>query len=126
MASVHRFIDSKEMTVQFTDIDPEQAVRLEYALTWAVLKNPQVDILGHMFGMSFRRFSKIPPQSMMRNLIARAAEYGVAVEVNSAYHPNAKQLIHWCQEFDALITFGSNAHTLKDVGAVTRQLKGLA
>lgn len=123
MASVHRLIDANDVTVQFADTDPEQAVDLEYALTWAVLPNPQVDILGHMFGMSYRRFGKIPPDTMFRGLIARAAECGVAVEVNSHYHPNALQMVRWCQEFDARISFGSNAHALKEVGAIMRQLE---
>jgi putative hydrolase len=122
MASVHRLIGANDVTIQFTDTDPEQAVDLEYALTWAVLPNPQVDILGHMFGMSYRRFGKVPADSMIRDLIARAAEYGVAVEVNSHYHPNALQMVRWCQEFDARIAFGSNAHALKEVGAIMRQL----
>lgn len=122
MASVHRFIDFKDKTIQFADTDPKQAVDLEYALTWAVLPNPQVDILGHMFGMSYRRFGKAPPDAMIRKVIARAAEFGVAVEVNSHYHPNVLQMVRWCQEFDALIAFGSNAHALKEVGAIMRQL----
>lgn len=122
MASVHRFIDANDVTIQFSDTDPEQAVELEYALTSAVLSNPQVDILGHMFGMSYRRFKQTPPDTMIRALIARAAKYGVAVEVNSYYHPNALQMVRWCQEFDARITFGSNAHALNEVGAIMRQL----
>jgi len=123
MASVHRLIDANDVTVQSADTDPEQAVDLEYELTWAVLPNPQVDILGHMFGMSYRRFGKIPPETMIRGLIARAAECGVAVEVNSHYHPSALQMVRWCQEFDARISFGSNAHALKEVGAIMRQLE---
>lgn len=122
MASVHRLINNSNETIQFVDANPEQAVDLEYALTWAVLPNPQVNILGHMFGMSYRRFSKVPPDEMIRGLIARAAEYGVAVEVNSYYHPNALQMVLWCQEFDARIAFGSNAHAQKEVGAIMRQL----
>ena len=123
MASVHRLIDANDLTIQFADMDPEQAIELEYALTWAVLSNPQVDILGHVFGMCYRRFGKVPPDAMIRNLITRAAEYGVAVEINSHYHPNALQMLRWCQEFNAPITFGSNAHALKEVGAIMRQLE---
>ncbi len=123
MASVHRFIDADDVTVQFADTDPTQAVDLEYALTWAVLENPKVDILGHMFGMSYRRFGQTPPDQKIRNLIARAAKFGVAVEVNSHYHPNALKMLKWCQEFDAKITFGSNAHKLSDVGAIVQQLQ---
>lgn len=123
MASVHRFIDANDVTIQFADTDPAQAVDLEYALTWAVLENPQVDILGHMFGMSYRRFGQTPSDEKLRELIKRAAQFGVAVEVNSHYHTNALQMLKWCQEFNARIAFGSNAHKLSEVGAVVRQLQ---
>jgi histidinol phosphatase-like PHP family hydrolase len=122
MASVHRFIDSKGQTVQFADTDPNDAVDLEFKLSWEVLSNPAVDILGHMFGMSYRRFSVIPSDDKICALISRAADFGVAVEINSHYHPNPQKMIQWCREFDALITFGSNAHTLKSVGAIMRLL----
>lgn len=123
MASVHRFIDGNDVTIQFADTDPAQAVDLEYALTWAVLENPQVDILGHMFGMSYRRFGQTPSDEKIRELIARAAQFGVAVEVNSHYHPNTLKMLKWCQEFNAKITFGSNAHELSAVGSIVRQLQ---
>lgn len=123
MASVHRFIDANDSTVQFADTDPAQAVELEYALTWAVLENPQVDILGHMFGMSYRRFGQIPPDEKIRALIARAAQFGVAVEINSHYHPSALRMLSWCQELEAKVTFGSNAHALNEVGSIVRQFQ---
>ncbi len=123
MASVHRFVDEGNVTIQFNDTDPDQAVDIEYSLTWAVLSNPCVDILGHMFGMSYRRFGKVPPDSMIRQLIKRASEFGVAVEVNSYYHPNALQMIKWCQEFDVKIAFGSNAHTLIEVGSIMQKIQ---
>lgn len=123
MASVHRFINAKGVTVQFPDTDPTQAVDLEYALTWAVLENPQVDILGHMFGMSYRRFGQTPSDEKIQQLIARAAQFGVAVEVNSHYHPNSLKMLKWCQQFDAKIAFGSNAHKLSEVGSIVRQLQ---
>jgi putative hydrolase len=76
-----------------------------------------------MFGMSYRRFGKIPPDEKIREIIARAAQYSVAVEINSHYHPNALQMVRWCQELGAKICFGSNAHALKEVGAIMRQLE---
>jgi histidinol phosphatase-like PHP family hydrolase len=120
MASVHRFIDANGHTVQFADTDPNQAVDLEFELTWAALANPKVDILGHMFGMSYRRFKVIPSADKICSLISRAAEFGVAVEINSHYHPNPLKMIQWCRDYGALITFGSNAHTLESVGAIMR------
>ena len=122
MASVHRFIDVNGRTWEFSETDPGEAVELEFNLTWAVLANPQVDILGHMFGMCYRRFMITPPDEKICALISRAAEFGVAVEINSYYHPNARKMIQWCRDFNALITFGSNSHTLESVGAIMRLL----
>lgn len=123
MASVHRFVDTKDVTIQFAELDPARSVELEYAMTWAVLENPQVDILGHMFGMSYRRFGQKPADDQIRELIARASQFGVAVEVNSHYHPDALKMLEWCKEFDARIAFGSNAHEVGAVGAIVRQLQ---
>lgn len=122
MASVHRLIDANGRTLQFAETDLNEAVNLEFELSWAVLANPQVDILGHMFGMSYRRFKLVPPDDKIRALISRAAEFGVAVEINSHYHPNPWKMIQWCRDYNARITFGSNAHTLESVGAIMRLL----
>ena len=123
MASVHRLINVNDRTIQFCDTKPEHAVDIEYDLSWAALSNDKVDILGHMFGMSYRRFKQTPPDNKIRNLIGRAAEFGVAIEINSHYHPNALKMIKWCVEFDANICFGSNAHSLEEIGAIMKQLR---
>lgn len=122
MASVHRLIDVDGRVIQFGDIDSRVAVDLEYNLTWAALANPQVDIIGHMFGMSYSRYKINPPVDKIRALLLRAAEFRVAVEINAYYHPNLRKMIDWCRECGASITFGSNAHTVESVGAVGRSL----
>ncbi len=122
MASVHRLIDADGRTLRFSETDPDEALDLEFKLTWAVLANPQVDILGHMFGMSYRRFQMTPSDEMIRELISRAADFGVAVEINSHYHPDPLKMIQWCRDCKARVTFGSNAHTLENVGAIMRLL----
>lgn len=123
MASVHRFIDKNNKTIQFADTDPNFAVDIEFDLSLAVLENPKVDILGHMFGMSYKRFNRTPSDDLIRELIKKASKFDVAVEVNSYYHPNALKMINWCKEFNAKITFGSNAHTLNEVGFINKQIK---
>ena len=123
MASVHRFIDESDKTIQFNETDPNQAIEIEYRLTRAVLSNPKIDILGHMFGMSYRRFNKIPPENLIKKLIARAAEFGVAVEINSYYHPNVLKMFNWCKKIGVKVAFGSNAHSLEEVGSVMRKLE---
>jgi putative hydrolase len=116
-ASVHRFPDAQGQALRFDEVAPGEAVELEYQLTWAVLENPVVDILGHMFGMSYRRFKVDPPDEKFQALIERAARFGVAVEINTRYHAKCSKMIQWCRDYDAFITFGSDAHTLKDIGA---------
>lgn len=120
MASVHRLIDPDGRVLEFSETDPDLAVEIEYDLTWAALENPRVDILGHMFGMSYSRFSINPPSTAIRALIARAAAHGVAVEINSYYHPDVGAMLRWCQEAGARISLGSNAHAIGDVGEIVR------
>lgn len=123
MASVHRFPDADGNAIPFDSVNPDKAIDLEFELTWAVLANPQVDILGHLFGMSYSRFKVSPPKDKLFALIKRAAEYGVALEINSHYHPDPFMLIQMCQECDGVITFGSNAHTLDKVGQIVRVIE---
>lgn len=116
MASVHRFPDANGSSIPFAEVSPQEAVDREFGITWAALENPGVNILGHLFGMTYNRFKVAPPPDKLRALIARAAEYGVAIEINSNYHPYPVQLVKLCQEFNTRITFGSNAHSLENVG----------
>jgi len=123
MASVHRFPDGKGGGFPFAEVPPEEAVDFEFRLSWAALENPQVDILGHLFGMSYRRFKVSPPEEKIRALIRRAAEHRVAVEINSYYHPDPRRLLAWCREQGAQVCFGSNAHKLEEVGDIVRTLE---
>lgn len=116
MASVHRFPDVNGEAIPFDSASPDEAVDREFSLSWAAIENPKVDILGHMFGMSYRRYHVTPSEERIRTLIEHAAKHDVAVEINSHYHPNPLQMIQWCQEFDARLTFGSNAHDLASIG----------
>ena len=56
MASVHRFPGEKNMDRMCSNIDKKEALKIELNLSLGVLENEQVDILGHPFGMSIRRF----------------------------------------------------------------------
>jgi putative hydrolase len=124
MASVHRFPGEQGVVRGFGDVKPEEAVDLEFRLAMAVLENPDVDILGHPFGMCYRRYHVRPPDEKMRALIARAASTGVAFEVNAHYHPHPWQLIEWCLEAGARLSLGSNAHRTADIGRIVSVLEG--
>lgn len=126
MASVHRF--PGEVVFERGDAagySKQEAIDLEFRLALAALENPRVDILGHPFGMCYRRFGFEPPEEQMRALIEAAAKTRVVFEINCHYHPQPWRLIEWCREAGAAISLGSNAHTLETVGLIWRTLMGV-
>jgi putative hydrolase len=122
MASVHRFPDEFKVTERPIDIEGNEAVKMELDLSLAVLENKNIDILGHPFGMSIRRFNIYPTEADFKKVIKKASETGVAIEVNPYYHNNLWEIIDWCQDFGTLISLGSNAHKTSQVGWVNRVL----
>ena len=88
----------------------------------AVLENPAVHILGHPFGVSMSRFGAKPSEDHYKTIITKAAQTGVAFEINSYYHPDPWLLIRWCREAGARISLGSNAHHVDDVGLISHRL----
>ena len=124
MASVHRFPGEKDMKKMCSDIDKKEVLKIELDLSLAEMENKRVNILGHPFGMSIRRFNIQPTEDDFKQIIKKAAETGIAIEVNSHYHDNSWEIINWCKEFGALISLGSNAHNVNKVGHINRILKG--
>lgn len=123
MASVHRFPGKNGRVVTFNEVSGAQALDMEYRLALAALDNPSVDILGHPFGMSYARYGTNPPWDKVCSLISKAAKTGVAIEINSRYHPNPWSWIHECVKAGALISLGSNAHSITEVGQIVSLLK---
>ena len=101
IGSVHRFVDKNKITIPSSEISPGEALEIEYRMTMAVLDNPVVDILGHIFGMSITRKQIIPREEMLFQCISKAAKKGVAIEINSKYHPNPNVIIEICKENNA-------------------------
>lgn len=123
IGSVHRFVDENDRTIEADKLTPNQALYLEYQLTLAMLDNPNVNIIGHIFGMSISRKKILPSYQMISNCISKAAAKGVAVEINSRYHPNLEVLIKICLEHNALISLGSDAHCKEDIGKTFKILR---
>jgi len=122
MASVHRFPDINGQPISFEDADVEKAPQLEFELSMAALENPRTDILGHPFGMSLKRYNAKPPEHLWKSLMSKAAEQGVAIDLNGSYHSNLTWLLKICADCGAQIVFGSNAHRHEDVGLTSRLL----
>ena len=123
MASVHRFPGEKSMSKMCSNIDKKEALKVELNLSLGVLENNKVDILGHPFGMSIRRFGIYPTEDDFLQIIKKAAKTGTAIEINSHYHNNLWEIINWCNEYGASISLGSNAHSVDEVGNINRALE---
>lgn len=124
MVSVHRFPDGEGGLREFKDVEPGEAMDIEFRLSCEAVANPLVDIIGHPFGMSLMRYRNPPSEDRWRTLIERAAKYDVAIDISGRYHPDPWQLIRWCREAGARVTLGSDAHSVREVGRITRILEG--
>jgi putative hydrolase len=124
MASVHRFPGETGDVKGTKGFTAEQAIDHEFRLSMAVLDNQDVDVLGHPFGMCHRRFKTEVPDHLFKEIINKAARTQVAIEINPHYHPAPWKILQWCQEAGALISLGSNAHNVDEVGRVKRVLEG--
>ncbi len=125
MVSVHRFPDEKGGLHEFKDVPADEALDIEYRLSLAVLENPQVDILGHPFGMSVLRYHNDPGEARWRTVIEKAAKHDVAIDISGRYHPNLWQLIDWCREAGTKVTLVSDANHVNEFALITRKLQGL-
>ena len=119
MASVHRFPGEEGQIMGTTGgFSADQAMDIEFRLSMAALDNPDMDILGHPFGMTIRRFNGEPHWKLVETLVGKCATTGKAFEINARYHPDPQRLLLACMDARALVSFGSNAHAPDEVGAL--------
>lgn len=123
MASVHRFPgevgDIKKNTLKF---DKEEAIDIEYKLSMGALDNSSVDILGHCFGMSLKRFGATPSIIKFKEIIKKCSKKNKIFEINSRYHHNCNELLQICLKNNCLISLGSNAHSIDEIGEIQKKL----
>jgi len=124
MGSVHRFpgedgINTKKTISKYSK---KEAIEIEYELSLAALKYSSIDILGHPFGMSYSRYKTEPSWDLIVELIKTAKKYDKAFEINSNYHNHAKKMLQKCLEIGTLISLGSNAHSTRELGEITKIL----
>lgn len=124
MASVHRFPGETAIVKgQPPSMPPKEVFDIEFRLSRAAIRAGDLDILGHPFGMSIRRFNIVPPTDLVEALMDECAAHEVAFEVNVRYHPDPWQLIRLCREHRAPVSLGSNAHRRDEVGTIVRSLR---
>ena len=124
MGSVHRFPGEKGINQLSTisKYSKKEAIEIEFELSISALKNSDIDILGHPFGMTYSRYNTEPPWKKLNELIITAKKYNKAFEINSHYHKHPKNMIKKCLSVGTLISLGSNAHSIREIGKIQKIL----
>ena len=115
LGSVHRFPDGKGGLLEFSALSREELAEREVELAIGLLRAAPIDVLAHPGGMYQRRHGEFPPAGM-RRIIEASLDRGIAVELNSSYHPDLSSMIALCRELDPFVSIGSDAHDRAEVG----------
>jgi len=125
VCSVHRFPGVNGDVLSFDNFDKKAALLKEFELLLAILDNSLVDILGHPFGISMSRFGISPTDDMLRAIVQKAQQNGIAIEINTKYCTDPSKLLAFCDKYRAPISIGSDAHSCNEVGDAMKIIEGL-
>ena len=120
VGSVHRYPNGKNRYFNFKDLSVEDAAKMEFEFACALLKNPSVNILGHPGGVFERQFQKDFPNNFYMEIIKKANYFNKVIEINSRYLKNPKDFFKLCKMFNPLISFGSDAHNVEELGNIVK------
>jgi len=115
IASVHRFPLGRKLYSP-KEFDKKICQEIELELSIAALKKGQANVLGHPGGMSIRRYNEFPLE-FFEEIIAECKKQDIAFDLDCSYHtvvyPALKPIL---QKHNPLISLGSDAHKLSEIG----------
>lgn len=124
LASVHRFPGPGGAPVPFSQVPEAQFASTEHRLAMAFLRRGGADVLAHPGGMSLRHGPGFPDESFLE-LAEAAKAAGIAIELNASYMKDFRGFVALLQRVDPLISVGSDAHHLDELGACRDRLRSL-
>ena len=113
---VHRYPKETGGFWDFKELSAAEAVHLEIRALTGLAANPLVDVIGHPGGAAYRKFGAFPI-TLLEPVIRVARDNDIAVEVNTKYLWDKEGLFALLNRFDPLVSFGSDAHTIEEVGS---------
>lgn len=115
IASVHRFpIGNKLYEPGMFVKKACQEIELELAVS--AVKGKKFDVLGHAGGMSLKTYNDFR-SDYFEEIISQCKENDIAFELNSSHHlPVLDELLPLLYKYDPLVSFGSDAHKLDEIG----------
>ncbi|MEO5348219.1 MAG: PHP domain-containing protein [Magnetococcus sp. YQC-3] len=99
----------------------EQAIELEFKGLMALAENPLVDAIAHPGGVCHKHATPFP-LSLFEEVVRKATSNSIAIELNPAYQNPLAPYLDICRRHNALISPGSNAHHLEEIGWARREL----
>jgi putative hydrolase len=115
IGSVHRFPWGRKL-LSPKDLGKRACQEVEIELSIAAIKKQQMGILGHPGGMSLKEFGEFPMDFFLE-IITECSRNDIVFELNSTYHAGIYgDLQPMLQEYNPYVSFGSDAHTLEEIG----------
>jgi histidinol phosphatase-like PHP family hydrolase len=106
--------------VDWSQLDADEAVELEFQLAWAIVTKSRAHVLGHPMGMVIMRRG-LRPIDHLYQLAQACCEYDRAFELNTRYCPDAEQWIEIVKRAECKVSVGSDAHQPEAVGSAWRR-----
>jgi putative hydrolase len=122
LGSVHRYPDGEGGVIAWKGLAPERAADIEFRAAQGLASNPRVNVLAHPGGVYEQKFGAFP-RDRLEEIVATAARYGVAIEINARYCVDLTALIALCEKHRTAISLGSDAHSPGQVGRIVTRLK---
>jgi putative hydrolase len=117
MGVVHRIPKGNNKFYEFNQLTGKQALELEYEITLNLLRNRNIDILGHTMGMTIERYGVLPNKAIFESIIQECIKNSIIFEINSKYHKKIlKDLVTIISDSEVYFTIGSDAHNKFEIG----------
>lgn len=109
---------------RWDNLTPRQAIDLEFKGLMSLAENARVDAIAHPGGIC-HKYATPFPLSLFEEVVRKATDHGIAIELNPAYHDPMRPYLDVCRRHDALISPGSNVHHPDEMGLAWEVLRDL-
>jgi putative hydrolase len=119
ICSVHRFPIGRKL-IAATEFSSEISQRIELELSLAAIKKGGFNVLGHPGGMSIKAHGDFKNE-YFEEIVSACASNLIAFDFNGTYHAkHVNCLIDLFKKYNPLISIGSDAHILENIGIGTK------
>lgn len=103
-------------------LPPEQAFRLDVESTYRLLDIREVQVIGHLGGIYYHYFHPYPWETY-QEIIRCIKEKNKILEINPKYIADMKQFLKICCDVNPRVSLGSDAHSIKELGAARQAVQ---